>query len=70
MELDRDFSIRGCNLLFADNIDVEVSIYTLKGACIFRGKVPCGKKISLSAEDGFYILKIGNKVCKIVSGCF
>lgn len=68
VELDRDFSIRGCDLLFADNIDDEVSIYTIKGICVFKGKVPRGKIISLPAEDSIYILRIGNKVCKILCG--
>ena len=70
VEQDRDFYIQGYDLLFAGNIDIEASIYTLKGVCIFSGKVPCGKIISLPAKDSIYILKIGNRVCKIVSGGF
>lgn len=60
------FSIQGYNILFEVDADTEVSIYTLKGINIFHGKVSCGSVISLPSHEQLYVLKIGNKVFKII----
>lgn len=64
IEIEEKFTIHGHKILFKE--DTEVSICTLNGVILFQGIVAQGQFISLPSKQQLYILKIGDRVHKVV----